>query len=160
MFDSSVMRARLFQAAGVGLLALVLWGTPSAVGATVEVTAAGLVWEPANVKINVGDSVHWTGLLGGFHTVAEVDDDTATVWNGGFHSAALATDFTHTFTTAGVYYYICEPHVDFGMRGSVTVNEPVPALTGLGMVTMAFLLAGAAGVAFARYRGIIPRSRF
>ncbi|MCH9035454.1 MAG: hypothetical protein IID42_13285, partial [Planctomycetes bacterium] len=91
---------------------------------TVEVLATGiLTFDPPDVVITVGDSVHWTGLTGGFHTVAEADDALAMVWNGGFHSAAGASEFTFTFTAPGVFHYICEPHVAVGMRGTVTVNE-------------------------------------
>ncbi len=96
---------------------------------TVEVLATGvLTFEPPDVIINEGDSVHWTGLEGGIHTVAEVDAAAAFAWNGGFHSAAAASEFTFTFTASGLYHFICEPHVLDGMRGTVTVNEvPIPA---------------------------------
>ncbi len=92
---------------------------------TVEVAAVGLKFVPADITITVGDSVHWTGLSGGFHSVAEVDDPAAMVWNGGFHSAAAASEFTFTFNTPGPFFYICEPHVLADMRGSITV-EPLP----------------------------------
>ncbi|MCH7813757.1 MAG: hypothetical protein IID40_07015 [Planctomycetes bacterium] len=91
-----------------------------------EVLATGvLTFVPADITITVGDSVHWTGLSLGFHSVAEVDDPAAMVWNGGFHSAAAASEFTFTFNTPGPFFYICEPHVLSAMRGSITV-EPVP----------------------------------
>jgi plastocyanin len=90
---------------------------------TVEVLATGvLTFEPPDITITVGDSVHWTGLSLGFHTVAEVDDAAAFIWNGGFHSAAGASEFTFTFNTPGAFFYVCEPHVLDGMRGSITVE--------------------------------------
>ncbi len=113
---------------------------------TVEVLATGiLTFEPADVTIQSGDSVNFTGLLGGFHTVAEVDDAAAMSWNGGFHSPAFASEFTQVFNSPGVFHYICEPHVLFGMRGTVTVNEvPVPTVStwGMAMLVLLVLVAG------------------
>ena len=71
--------------------AVLCWAVP-ADAATVEVTTSGLTFVPADVTIDAGDSVHWTGLAGGFHTVAEADTPTSNTWNGGFHSAAAASD--------------------------------------------------------------------
>ncbi len=116
-----------FKAAVVLTCVLLGAGVPAAAD-TVEVAAVGFTFVPPNVIINEGDSVHWTGLGGGFHTVAEVDGAAAFVWNGGFHSPAAASEFTFTFTASGLYHFICEPHVLDGMRGTVTVNEvPIPA---------------------------------
>ncbi len=111
--------------------------------ATVEVVAtSGLTFVPADVTINQGDSVHWTGLAGGFHTVHEVDTPTSNTWNGGFHSAVGASEFTRMFSTPGVYYYICQPHVTFGMRGTVTVNELIPTVSEWGLLVMTVLIIG------------------
>ncbi len=109
--------------AAVALTCVLLGMAVLAVADTVEVAAVGLTFQPPDVIINEGDSVHWTGLEGGIHTVAEVDDAAAFVWNGGFHSPGAASEFTFTFTAPGLFHYICEPHVLEGMRGTVTVNE-------------------------------------
>ena len=115
---------------------------------TVEVLATdGLTFDPPDVTINEGDSVHWTGLMGIFvHTVAEVDDENAVVYNGdGFHSADAASEFTFTFTTPGLYHYICEPHVAVEMRGTVTVNEvlvPTVSTWGMALLVLLVLVAG------------------
>ena len=128
--------------------AVLCWAVP-ANAATVEVTTVGLSFSPADVKINPGDSVHWTGLP--THTVAEVDTPTSNIWNGGFHSAALATEFTFVFNTPGVFHYICEPHVISGMRGTVTVNapEPIPAVSAWGLLVTTVLIIGV-GIALFR----------
>ncbi len=109
--------------AAVALTCVLLGMAVPAAADTVDVAAVGLTFQPPDVIINEGDSVHWTGLSGGFHTVAEVDDAAALSWNGGFHSPAAASEFTFTFTAPGLFHYICEPHVLAGMRGTVTVNE-------------------------------------
>ncbi len=123
------MRTRSVIARACAMCGLCVGVAVPAAADTVEVLATGvLTFVPPDVIINEGDSVHWTGLSLGFHTVAEVDDAAAFVWNGGFHSPAAASEFTFTFTASGLYHYICEPHVFSGMRGTVTVNEvPIPA---------------------------------
>lgn len=119
---------------------------------TVEVLATGiLTFDPPDVVITVGDSVHWTGLGGGFHTVAEADDAGALVWNGGFHSPAAVNEYTETFNTLGVFHYICEPHVLAGMRGTITVEEPpIPAVSTWGMGLLVLLVLAAGTVVFRR----------
>ena len=124
---------------------------------TVEVLATdGLTFDPPDVTINEGDSVHWTGLMGIFvHTVAEVDDENAVVYNGdGFHSAVAASEFTFTFTTPGLYHYICEPHVAVEMRGTVTVIEPppVPTVSTWGMATLVLFVLVAGTVVLRRVK--------
>lgn len=125
------------------------WSVP-ANGETIEVVAtASLTFAPPDVVLNVGDSIHWTGLQGGFHTVAETADANTLTYNGGFHSPAAGSEFTFTFDSPGDYFYICEPHVISGMRGTVTVidsgNEPVPTLSewGSGALMLLMLAAGA-----------------
>jgi plastocyanin len=121
-----------------------VFGAQSVHAATIEVVAAGTSFTPANVEIQTGDSVHWSGLLGGFHTVAQVENGTATVWNNGFHSAGGASEFTHTFDAGGTYHYICEPHVGSGMRGTIVVGPAVPAASewGLCVLALAVLAVG------------------
>jgi plastocyanin len=127
------------------------WAYASVEAATVDVTASGVSFTPANVAINAGDSVHWIGLAGGFHNVAEVDDATDTTYNGGFRAPAGANEFTHQFNVAGTYYYICEPHVHSGMRGTVTVNA-IPAASEWGLVVLALLVLSAGTIVIARSR--------
>lgn len=89
------------------------------------------VFDPADIEIEVGDTVRWTwGSLG--HNV--VSDGAAA---GAFSSGAPAgpgTVFEVTFdqdfvdtnpVPGGVYDYVCVPHLPFGMTGSVTVMIPV-----------------------------------
>ena len=138
--------------AGVALTCAWLGVAVPASADTIEVLATGiLTFDPPDVVITVGDSVHWTGLEGGFHTVAEADDDAAMVWNGGFHSPAAASEFTLTFNTPGLFHYICEPHGLSDMRGTITVNEPVvPAVSTWGMALLVLLVMAAGTVVFRR----------
>ena len=139
--------------ATVALMCALLGVAVPATADTVDVAAtAANRFAPPDVIINVGDSVHWTGLSGGFHTVAEVDDANSTVGNNGFHSPAAASEFTFTFTAAGLFHYICEPHVAVGMRGTVTVNSDVPAVSTWGMALLALLVLVAGTIVMRRVK--------
>ncbi len=136
----------------VALACAWLGAAAPATAANAEIGTIGNSFSPANVTINVGNSVHWSGLLGGFHTVAQVDNASAAIWNGGFHSAGAANEFTFSFVATGIYYYICEPHVGSGMRGTVTVIEPVPTVSGWSLIVMTVLAFTAGTILFGRRR--------
>jgi plastocyanin len=98
---------------------LFLLAVPGARAATHEVAAnnATLRFSPAEININVGDTVVWTGLgLGAGHNVSADD--------GSFRSGAQGqvSTFEHTFDSAGSFGYRCEPHASFGMVGIVNVS--------------------------------------
>lgn len=140
---------------GVFLFSMaVVFTADSAVAATVEVAAMpNNTFVPADVTIAIGDSVHWSGLAGGLHTVEEVDDPSDLVYNGsGFQSAAFANEFTFTFNSPGLFHYICQPHVAlFNMRGTVTVEGvSIPSRSEWGLVASALLVLSAGSVLIGR----------
>ncbi len=107
---------------------------------TVNLTIASR-FDPANITINVGDTVRWV-WTGGFHNV---ESGVGGVHNGVFRSgnptAASGTEFEVTFSQGlldaapapdGIYNYYCIVHVDFGMTGSVSVEAAGPAGPGDG----------------------------
>lgn len=69
---------------------------------------------PATVTVRVGTTVTWTNRDEEPHTVAAGD--------GTFHSPGMGTGatFSHTFTTAGTFDYVCSIHPM--MHGSVVVT--------------------------------------
>ncbi|KAJ3078804.1 hypothetical protein HK102_004228 [Quaeritorhiza haematococci] len=92
---------------------------------TVMVGPGGLVFEPKDVTIQVGDTVQWK-LASGTHNVVQVDSaSTCEPKTGGFASATLsanaAQDFSRTFTEVGTINYVCTPHCAKGMRGTISV---------------------------------------
>jgi plastocyanin len=90
-------------------------GTTAAGGATeTQVAIKGFAFNPAEVTINVGDTVTWTNDDSANHTV--VAD------NGEFKSGDLGqgATFSFTFTKAGAYPYKCGVHPN--MTGTVTVK--------------------------------------
>jgi len=102
--------------------------------ATVPVSVGGAsnVFTPADVTIEVGDTVHWDwagGLhnvesgVGGVHDVnfrsGNPTSNTSTTYDVTFHSAFLAA----MPMPGAVYPYYCSLHEAFGMVGSVTVQS-------------------------------------
>ena len=98
---------------------------------TVELDGGGFL--PADVTVNVGDTVHWV-WIGGLHNV---ESGVGGVFDGNFRSGdptgAAGTTFDLTFDQAfldanpmpgNAYPYYCSVHVAIGMVGFVTVNVP------------------------------------
>ncbi|MFA7332085.1 MAG: plastocyanin/azurin family copper-binding protein [Candidatus Delongbacteria bacterium] len=117
------LRHALSSAALVLALLPVLSG--GAVHADVNISNVVRTWVPADVTVTVGESVHWSWTS--LHNVAQVNGPANNSWNGsGFYSGAATNGgvFSHTFTTPGLFYYVCELHAGMGMRGTVTVLNP------------------------------------
>ncbi|OBI24426.1 amidase [Mycobacterium sp. E1386] len=80
-----------------------------------QVTIDGFAFAPATLTVPVGTTVTWTNRDEEPHTVAASD--------GSFHSPGMGTGatFTHTFSEAGTFDYVCSIHPM--MRGSVVVTR-------------------------------------
>lgn len=80
-------------------------------------------FNPQNLSISVGDTVTWMNL-GGNHningTTATYPDNPESFTNGAPSSAAWV--YQKVFTLPGLYVYQCDPHVSFGMVGSITAE--------------------------------------
>lgn len=85
-------------------------------------------YTPDQLTITEGDTVTWMNL-GGFHNVngsqATYPDNPEGFSNGGASGASWTYQFV--FNTPGTYTYQCDPHVGFGMIGTITVE---PATVG------------------------------
>ena len=113
--------SRLLGAA-IGV-SLGLLGTLQA--ATQTVTASFPAFTPASLTISAGDSVQWNALTG--HNVAQSANAASNVYNStGFRSGAVSAvpSFLFTFNTPGVYFYVCEAHATFNMKGVIFVVAP------------------------------------
>jgi plastocyanin len=100
--------------------------TAFAANTTVQVGPNGtLTFSPANITINVGDTVTWV-VEANTHTTTSDSNQSEEVWDSG-HITSASGPFTHTFTHAGNFTYHCSIHVNFGMVGSVTVNGVTPS---------------------------------
>jgi plastocyanin len=71
------------------------------------------VFSPTPLSIKVGTTVQWTNF----------DGDAHTVHGGPLNSAALATKtgYSYTFTTPGMYAYICSIHPE--MTATIIVTR-------------------------------------
>lgn len=115
----------------LGLLCGTL-ATPANAQTTHNVDLAGFSFTPADLTINLGDTVEWT-WVSGLHNVVSTD--------GLFSSGSPVLppmSFSITFDQAfldsapangNVYNYQCDVHVALGMVGKVTVTTPNPVLT-------------------------------
>lgn len=83
------------------------------------VSIVDFAFDPAAVEIPVGATVTWTNTGAATHT--------ATASDGTFDSGQLApgATFSHTFTAAGTFPYVCQIHPQ--MTGTVSVVEAAAA---------------------------------
>jgi plastocyanin len=86
------------------------------------VSIVDFAFDPAAVEIPVGATVTWTNTGAAPHT--------ATASDGTFDSGQLApgATFSHTFTAAGTFPYVCQIHPQ--MTGTVTVVDAAAAAQG------------------------------
>jgi plastocyanin len=95
---------------------------PSWAAQTVVIQMFNNFFSPANVTINVGDTVTWRASTSG-HDTKSVDN----LWASP-NPMPVNTTFSHTFNTAGSFGYFCTPHRAVGMVGTITVqgaaNQP------------------------------------
>ncbi|WP_232688767.1 plastocyanin/azurin family copper-binding protein [Halobacterium zhouii] len=94
-----------------------------------------LRFAPERVELTVGDTIRWTFESAG-HNVTSLPGASEKVQNPAgaepfasyeesrhYAIEPVGATFQHTFTVAGEYVYVCEPHSDQGMVGYVTVTE-------------------------------------
>ena len=88
----------------------------------VTVDSTNLRFSPSTVTISEGDSVRffWSGELLAHNAVA--DDG---LFDSGEPSREVDYSFTFEIGTNGTHTYVCEPHEELGMVGTVIV-EPAP----------------------------------
>ena len=88
-------------------------GSPAAVAGD-QVSIDNFAFAPATLTVKVGTTVTWTNRDEEPHTVAASD--------GSFHSPGMGTGatFSHTFSTAGKFDYVCSIHPM--MQGTVVVT--------------------------------------
>ena len=92
----------------------------------------GITFTPAELTINVGDTVVWTWVKGAHNVVSGVDSPDGNFASGEPTDEA-GTTFEVTFDQAFLdanpmpnneYPYFCEVHLSFGMTGTIIVEQP------------------------------------
>jgi plastocyanin len=121
----SIMRMRT----AFPVLCLLFAGLAQAENHTVTVSSNR--FSPAQLTINVGDTVTFTNA-GGFHN-ASADDGSFRcaqgcdgVGNGNGNPSNNTWSATVSFDAPGVHPYRCEVHGDMGMTGTITVEGTAP----------------------------------
>ncbi|MBT7378055.1 MAG: hypothetical protein HN820_07860, partial [Candidatus Marinimicrobia bacterium] len=79
-------------------------------------------FSPANLEIEVGETVQWVNM-GGFHNV-DGSTDTYPDNPESFYSGSASDDgwsYSFSFDIPGIYNYECTPHAGMGMVGTITV---------------------------------------
>ncbi len=95
---------------------------------THEVLVSSNVFTPSTLVIEAGDTVRWRNT-GGSHNVFAINGNFRCAQgceaNGGDGNPSSEPWVAEvTFRQLGTFVYICQPHIGFGMQGSVTVIEP------------------------------------
>jgi len=85
------------------------------------VNAQTRAFAPDILYVQPGDSVQWINMTS--HNTVSQDvllPEGAQGWR-----SALGENLSITPTVEGVYPYVCEPHIGFGMVGVIVVGKPV-----------------------------------
>ena len=142
MSDATTRRGFLAGIAGAGGLAATGTAAGQEQTTTVDMTD-GLVFDPAEVTVQVGTEVVWENVGSVGHSVTAYADEIpegAAYWASGdleSESAARSAypgqgdvpggeSYSHTFQTTGTHGYFCIPHEAVGMVGEVVVTEDAP----------------------------------
>jgi len=104
--------------------------TPGAQTHTVMVGDGGaLAYTPANLTVQVGDTVRWVWGSSGHSVVSgtngNADNQFCSPSNTGCDNPLLSSSgatYEHTFTQAGTFPYYCSVHFSLGMTGTITVQ--------------------------------------
>jgi len=79
------------------------------------------VFTPKNLTINVGDTVVWINKQG-FHNVNGTKGTYPSNPESFGNSTGRDWTFSHVFTSTGNYDYQCDPHINYGMVGTIEVS--------------------------------------
>jgi len=118
---------KVAQSAGVAASTLALALSANAADVKLGSDSGGLVFEPATVTINKGESVTWKNNAGFPHNIMFDEDEIPAGANADKLSNedylnAPGETVTRTFDVSGSYSYYCEPHQGAGMQGKVIVK--------------------------------------
>lgn len=126
-----IMLAALVGIAGAGGAAAAFHAATPPSGKLVIVDMNDLgEFLPIDITVGAGDTVEWRNIGLIRHTVTDNPGDPASRGNEQLPAGARPIDsgwindagtFRYTFTTPGFYRYVCLPHENIKMIGTVTV---------------------------------------
>ncbi|MFB6152154.1 MAG: halocyanin domain-containing protein [Haloarculaceae archaeon] len=83
------------------------------------------VFTPAAVRVDPGTTVVWKWTDSGLARNVVAADGS---FDSGEPVADASHSFSHTFESAGIYRYYCEPYKALGMKGAVVVGDDYPTV--------------------------------
>ena len=85
-------------------------------------TDGAMVFEPAVIKVSVGDTIHFKATDAAHNSVSVegMIPAGAASW-----ASQLSQDFSITLETEGIYVYQCDPHLVMAMIGLIQVGDAV-----------------------------------
>jgi len=89
---------------------------------THHVGVTDYVFTPSQMEIQAGDTVVWTNTQG-HHNVNGLQGTYPDNPESFGNSQGTGWTYTHVFTIPGTYDYQCDPHVNFGMVGQISVSD-------------------------------------
>jgi plastocyanin len=105
-------------------------------GTVLTITLTGdFTFKPDAATVPVGTTVRWSNSSGDTHTVSNEPKSASDPKNvstpagaAPFNSGEIRPGgkFEHRFTMPGTYRYVCEPHEEMGMKGTITVTPAAP----------------------------------
>jgi pseudoazurin len=102
------------------VLAVSVYMLPTFASAADHVIKAGSrAFEPATIYVAEGDKVHFSNMNS--HNSVSVEGlipEGATAWSG-----KLGENIAPHLEKAGIYSYVCQPHIGFGMVGVIVVGD-------------------------------------
>lgn len=96
----------------------------SGFASTIVITVKNYQFSPSNVNAVVGDVIQWKWQTGTHTTTSKTIPIGAASWDKNITSTT--TTYSYTLTVAGTYDYVCTPHQDFGMVGTLNVTGSLP----------------------------------
>jgi len=111
---------RISKSIITGLLFSLLVSANTIAVETHTINAQDRVFAPDIIQIQPGDSVAWVNMTS--HNTVSIDGlipEGAKPWRG-----KLGENLQVTLDKEGIYAYVCEPHLGFGMVGLVIVGKP------------------------------------
>lgn len=107
-----------------------------------DVGMTAVAFDPAEITVSAGEEVVWQNTSSRGHTVTAYEDSipekAAYFASGGYEDERTAREefgnglggvidgggtYAHTFEVPGTYEYVCIPHEQAGMVGTVVVEE-------------------------------------
>ncbi len=84
------------------------------------VTQQENTFTPRNIEVKVGDTVRWVWTSGLHTTTSTSIPSGASPWDS--QLTIGSQQFQYKVTVEGTYNYVCTPHADLGMGGTITAT--------------------------------------